>query len=79
MMGSEESLYQAFVEIALKAKRAGMRRWSARAIIEVLRYETAISDADKVFKINNNQTPKLAQRAMSEQPELVGFFQRRRA
>ena len=70
--------YQAFLEIALAAKRGGMKRWSARGIAHVMRYQTAISDGDKTFKINNNATPMLARQAHKDEPELTGFFETRR-
>ena len=72
-----DEAYNGFVELALMMRRRGRKRWSARGIIHVLRWNTAIADKDKVFKINNNNSKLWAERAMREYPELAGFFNTR--
>ena len=77
VLSEDEAFFVAFVETALKAKRGGFKRWGARAIFEVIRYETALSDSDPVFKIRTNKTREFAERAMLENAELEGFFELR--
>jgi len=65
-----------FVRLALEAKRSGHARYGARAIVELIRYETTVRQGGE-FKLNNNLTPALARWAMKEHPELEGFFETR--
>jgi hypothetical protein len=51
--------------------------FSAKAIVEVLRYYSAIEDNDKAFKINNNITTPLAKISMAMFPALNNFFETR--
>jgi len=78
-MNQNEQAYQHFVAIAKRAKARGMKRYSARAVLHILRWETWTADADKQFKINDHKSPEWARRAMSEYPELSGFFSVREA
>lgn len=66
-------IYRAFVEKALKLKRAGREYYGAKAIMEVIRYDTVIG-GDDGFKISNNYTAYYARKAMAEHEELAGFF-----
>ena len=72
-------VYRRFCFIARKARRIGMKRWSARGVIHVMRWKSAIQDSDPTFKINNNISPMLARQAMKDYPELEGFFEVRDA
>lgn len=77
-LGKNRHIYRKFVALSLQARRAGQKHWSARAVIHVMRYRMQIRQrGDPLFKINNNYTPGLARLAMSENPELSGFFQTR--
>lgn len=51
------------------------QRFSARAIIEVIRWETAVRDNDITFKINNDYVADMARLAMEVKPVLKGYFQ----
>lgn len=73
----DETCYQAFVRHALTLKARGLRRYSARGILHVLRFETASRDGDDTFKINSMKSAGWARRAMSEHSELAGFFETR--
>lgn len=54
-------IWRSFKVLADKARRAGRRHYSARTIVEVLRWETEIREpAGADFKINNNAVPDLA-------------------
>ena len=50
-------------------------RFSARAIMEVIRWETMVHDQDITFKINNNYVADLSRLVMEVKPELKGYFQ----
>lgn len=73
-------IYRKFKALAFQARRDGLDHWSARAIIQIMRYRMRIRQrGDLNFKINNNVTPGLARLAMAEHAELEGFFTTRRA
>jgi hypothetical protein len=67
-------VYQAFVELAREGHRKGLRLWGAFAIINVLRWQTALRETNSHFKCNNNYAPGMARMAMRQFPELRGFF-----
>ena len=72
-------VYREFATLALKAKRSGIRKWSAMGICEVIRWQTAIREGGQDhLKLNNNANSGLARLAMFLHPELKGFFQIRR-
>lgn len=50
-------------------------RFGAKAIMEVMRWESLITEKDKTFKINNNRAPDLARLVMDCRPEMKGYFQ----
>jgi len=50
----------AFDRKALRMARTGRKHYSARCIIENIRFETDLTDSDTLFKINNNFVPGLA-------------------
>lgn len=75
-----QHIYQEFAEKALEAKAAGITCWSANAIREIIRWETALRQrGDDTFKLNNNYVPGLARFTMAANPELDGFFKLRRS
>lgn len=49
-------------------------RFGAKAILEILRWESFTRDADVTFKINNNYAPDLARLVMDVRPALKGYF-----
>ncbi len=70
------SLYSAFEEKALRMAKL-RKRYSARAIIHVIRWETELRDADVTFKCNNNWTPMMARLFMERFPCYDKFFETR--
>lgn len=44
----------------------GRTRYSAKTIVEKIRWDTELHDTDVAFKINNNYTSGLARRFMEE-------------
>jgi hypothetical protein len=69
-------IYRAFAGKAREMARK-RKRYSARAIIHVIRWETDLRETDVTFKINNNWTPYLARLFMDLNPEYTGFFELR--
>jgi len=69
-------VYAAFRAIAERLYRRGIRHYGAKAIMEVVRYRTAISGNDS-FKINNNFTSRYARQLMAEDGRFVRFFELR--
>jgi hypothetical protein len=49
-------VWRAFEAKALELKDHGIDHWGAKAIWEVLRFESAIKDTGDIFKLNNNHT-----------------------
>lgn len=68
-----------YFEFERQAKLIASRRdyYSARTIIEVMRHNSALSDRDGNFRLNNNRTPDLARLFSILHPEHAGFFQLR--
>ena len=66
---------QAFQRAALSMAMTGRKRYSARTIIETIRWNTELADSEIMFKINNNYVPGLARLFMSKYGErFPGFF-----
>lgn len=69
-------VYDALRGMALGMKRRGMRRYSIKALWEVLRFQ-AIATYGDAFKLNNSFTSAYARLLMEREPELEGFFETR--
>jgi hypothetical protein len=69
-------VYVHFVRLALRLKRAGRGHYGAKAIIEYLRFQSALDTRgpEEPYKLSNSYTSRLARKAMEEQEELAGFF-----
>lgn len=69
------AVWKAFARKARAAKKYKHRgRFGAKAILEVLRWESAVKEKDVTFKINNNFAPDLARLTMDAMPALKGYF-----
>jgi hypothetical protein len=66
-----------FERLALQAIASGRCRFSARTLVELVRWHTAIEQKGEPFKINNNLTPRLARWFLRKHPEHAGFFEMR--
>lgn len=70
-----------WAEFKRKVNRAYLNghktRFNSRALLEVIRWETMVSEREKTFKINNNFAADLARLAMEVAPHLRGYFQTR--
>ena len=68
-------IYHMFIRYALEAAKH-REHFSAKAIIELLRWETMVSGNDQ-FKINNNYAPYYARMFEHNFPQHEGFFRKR--
>lgn len=68
----------AFIAFALQLRAAGIRRYSAKAVVERLRWESAVRGHGDDFAWNNNWTSRLARLAADRCPALKGMFEFRR-
>ena len=72
---SNQHIYCMFKHIAFTKRKEGRKHYSARKIIQDMRWDTNIRQVgDQTFKIDNVMTPGLARLAMRDEPELKGFF-----
>lgn len=71
------AVWDAFKQYTLEAARSGRVRFSARTVIERVRWDTMIAEKSGELKINNNVAPKLARKFMAEFPGMDGFFRTR--
>lgn len=67
-------VWRAFKREANKVWRRGRRHYSARAIIEVLRHESALAEVGGPWKINDHHTPDLARLYRLVHPARADLF-----
>lgn len=73
-------VYRAFKVKALRLIHAGVRRYSAKAIVEVIRYDRVIKAHDPDgFRINNNHSSGFARLFARDYPQHRHFFSYRRS
>ena len=59
---------------ANKAISNGVKRWSMRSILEVIRWDSAISTSSRGYKVNDHLSPYYARHWNKVHPEYEGFF-----
>lgn len=74
LLADNPGLYEECAAMALDEKRRGKKKWSARTIIEILRWKRQTVHDDGDFGISNVYSPLLARKLMADYPELEGFF-----
>lgn len=75
---SNHQVWQAFVDKTHEAFNLQHRaRFSARNVMEQVRWSTAVRESGAMFKINNNYIPDLARLVMELDTRLNGFYQLR--
>ena len=67
-------VYEEFKKLAFDMKYAGKKKYSAQALVYVLRWNKDVSTKGDVFKINNDFTSIYARMMMSDYPVMEGFF-----
>jgi len=72
-------VWRLFVEFALLAKARGRTRYSARAIMQRIRWEREVEqEAAEPFKISNLWSSRYARKLVNADPETwTGFFELR--
>lgn len=70
-------LFDAFMR-EVRRFRVSHEHFGAKAIWEIIRYESHAKDSDQLFKVNNNYTSSVANLTVLMFPELEEFFERRR-
>jgi hypothetical protein len=71
-------VYSHFKQLAFKMKATGRQRYSARTIMEVLRWHYDLKTVGDVFEINNNFTPLYVRLLIHNHPQFTDFFELRR-
>lgn len=72
---SNEPVYRAFCSHAFRMAMRNRKRYSAKTIVELIRWNTDLSDSEKTFKINNSYTSGMARLFMAEYGDRYpGFF-----
>ena len=72
-------IYEKFVYYTMQAIGVGRTRYSARTIIERIRWHTTVESNDPDFKINDHWPPFYVRLFEMDYPEHEGFFAKRRA
>ena len=72
--GVPQDIWSEFIRIADEARKSGVKRWAARSIIEIMRYENVIKRGNRDFKVNNNEQAGLS-RAYMDMRQCWGFFE----
>ncbi len=67
-------VYREFEKRALRMARTGRKRYSARTIVEVLRWDTDLSDSEVLLKLNDHYTPGMARLWMATHGETYPKF-----
>lgn len=71
-------VYREFEHRALQMARTRRKRYSARTLVEVMRWDSDIGDKEKTFKINDHFTPGMARLFMATHGAAYpNFFQLR--
>lgn len=70
-------VYELFKELAFKMKATGKKKYSARTIFEVMRWDYDLRTSGEVFELNNDFTSIYARLLVFHYPEMNGFFELR--
>ena len=71
-------VYQKFREITLQTIQKGFKRFGAKGIFEIMRWQTGVEGGDK-YKVNNNYTSYYSRLFEREFPQYKGFFRMRKS
>lgn len=71
-------IYTEFTTLADMMRATGRRRYSARTIVEKMRWDYDLVTKGNVFKVNDDFVPIYARVLIYEQPRFDGFFELRR-
>ena len=65
-LSKNQPIYDEFERRALRVALIGRKRYSAKAIVETIRYDTDLRQTDKLFKIDNRMTSGMARLWMEQ-------------
>lgn len=78
MILSNIDVFTVFLQFTRKLVATDRHHYSARTIIEAMRFSSDVADNDVTFKINNNLAPDFSRLAMLAFPNVLdGFFETR--
>jgi hypothetical protein len=66
-----------FEKLAFEARRAGVGHYSARTILERIRWHYGVDRGMREFKCNDHWSPYLARWFLKRHPDWHGFFELR--
>lgn len=71
-------IWKLFLRFSVEAKKGGRKRYSAKGIMERIRWECEIGGANGGgFKVNNNFTALYVRALCGMYPQFNGFFEKR--
>lgn len=76
-LANHPEVYEEFCRIARQLLVRGIDHYGAKAIMEVIRFERAMSGQGELLNVNNNYTSRLARKLMAEDERFNGFFETR--
>jgi len=71
-------VFQEFRKLAFQMKETGRKKYSARTIIEVMRWNFNLNTGGDVFKVNDDYVPIYARLMIYHHPEFAEFFELRK-
>lgn len=71
-------VYRHFMIFALEAIRAGHKRIGAKAVMERVRWESAMQTIGSLYKVNNSYVSYYARKFMADFPEHAAIFRTRK-
>lgn len=66
-----------FLSKCRELRRRGVRRYSIKAVAEVVRWHFTVESASEEFKVNNSYLSRLALHLEAADPALLGLFSHR--
>lgn len=71
-------IYDLLVEKCFRLLRKGRKHYGIKALIEVIRFDYAVTTTGDLWKINNNYAPLYSRKIMGDHIALDGFFELRK-
>lgn len=68
-------IFQLFAKYAYEMRKTGRKKYSAKTIMERIRWHCDVQERGQEFKINNSYTAMYARLLVHKIPEFSGFFE----
>lgn len=78
-LSEQWAVWKAFEHEAQRIAFRGRKHYSAKTIVEWMRHETVVREAQSEFKVNNNATSSFARLFVLRHPRFKDFFEFREA